>query len=489
MYLVMKNTDETMGEPSLKRQNGVIAEAGVVIMAPHSGTEEGHSTNTMNAAATATAPQISVTGSQSDSEPAFEQQKDEVIVYLQTLNPYGEGSSRSVSPNPGARGSVDRTYQLHTYHAIPQSSEVPLEHFLGNDRIPTRWALPLSGDEGKEGPIFNYARIFTSYRLWQIIHDAFSNTLHNFEKNYNHDSQQQQQSHHRPVRDEVHIVNGTASQLTKIYGLSDPSSCLSYLSIFGHTGRTGTGDNPTSPIAPAIQKIIYRDMFAVAIAALFIQWGTTGPSIIIAYLTPTTGLGCRSGSYMLYGILATVSWLLLVTASIPSHLLMLRVQAGNVFVPSTEAPTNTGHRGRRSQRDTSSNNNNTQRDNTQNSTNRATGTAAPTTPATLNTLRGPISYLYALTRISGYVIASLNALWLLLSSVFDLAGLYETCWCNADVLGLRGRSQWVMLWETTAELSKQAMQPWVGGICFVAVVCLVASAVVWLGCKTPDDEE
>jgi hypothetical protein len=63
-----------------------------------------------------------------------------------------------------------------------------------------------------------------------------------------------------------------------------------------------------------------------AFAAVVVQWGTTGAAIIIAYLTTVAGLGCRSGSYIIYGFLGTISWLSLVLAMIFSHLAVLQHQ-------------------------------------------------------------------------------------------------------------------------------------------------------------------
>ncbi|KAK4451197.1 hypothetical protein QBC34DRAFT_401507 [Podospora aff. communis PSN243] len=52
------------------------------------------------------------------------------------------------------------------------------------------------------------------------------------------------------------------------------------------------------------------------------------PAIIIAYmyLTDVKGLGCRSGSYVIYGIAGTVAFLLLFASTIFSHAAMLKIQ-------------------------------------------------------------------------------------------------------------------------------------------------------------------
>jgi hypothetical protein len=47
---------------------------------------------------------------------------------------------------------------------------------------------------------------------------------------------------------------------------------------------------------------------------------------MMAYLTPTVGLGCRSGGYLIYGVGATVSWALIICSFLLSHTVSLRYQ-------------------------------------------------------------------------------------------------------------------------------------------------------------------
>ena len=61
----------------------------------------------------------------------------------------------------------------------------------------------------------------------------------------------------------------------------------------------------------------------VALAVLFalgLQWGTVGAAVIIHYLKPLAGLGCRTLSFLLYGSTATLSMFLCLTASIVAHI-------------------------------------------------------------------------------------------------------------------------------------------------------------------------
>ncbi|KAF9062616.1 hypothetical protein BDP27DRAFT_278516 [Rhodocollybia butyracea] len=116
---------------------------------------------------------------------------------------------------------------------------------------------------------------------------------------------------------------------------------------------------------------IIHHMFQAALVALFLQWGTTGAAILVAYWTPAVGLGCRSGGYLIYGIAATVSWLMLVFSNLISHEVMQRLEV-------------------RDQRG----------------------------------MRG-LSGLAVITRITGKTIAIFNAVWLIASSVMEDIGAFS----------------------------------------------------------------
>lgn len=46
----------------------------------------------------------------------------------------------------------------------------------------------------------------------------------------------------------------------------------------------------------------------LALAAFAMVWWELGTALLISYNIPTVGIGCRSGSYIIYGILSTVPW-------------------------------------------------------------------------------------------------------------------------------------------------------------------------------------
>ena len=160
--------------------------------------------------------------------------------------------------------------------------------------------------------------------------------------------------------------------------------------------------------------------------AIILFWCTTGAGILIAYETPTVGLGCDSGGYLLYGLLATYSWILLLLSAYLSHL-----------------------------------------------------------HATNTETRQPNTWWYsplaALTCYTGKLIAGLNALWLLCASVLQFTNLYNTCWCSTSILSLHSQA-WLVLFASDTQIALASRAPWIGGV-FLAVVVGFASAAFFLGSR------
>ena len=64
---------------------------------------------------------------------------------------------------------------------------------------------------------------------------------------------------------------------------------------------------------------IWRRTTLALLFALGLQCGTVGAAVTIHYWKPPVGLGCRSMSFLLYGVASTASMLLCLTASILAH--------------------------------------------------------------------------------------------------------------------------------------------------------------------------
>ncbi|KAF9062644.1 hypothetical protein BDP27DRAFT_1427702 [Rhodocollybia butyracea] len=220
----------------------------------------------------------------------------------------------------------------------------------------TWWGFDVRGDERREGPIFNYARIFT------------------------------------------------------------------WFTFVGHVRRGPRAQSFHAVIQALSSSRMIHHMLLAACVALFLQWGTTGAAIFIAYRTPAIGLGCRSGSYLIYGVAATLSWLILVFSNIVSHEIMQRLEAQD----------------KRSTRS--------------------------------------LSGLAVITRLTGKSIAVANAAWLIASSVMEDIGTFQTCWCQTDAFQFH-ENGWTPVFKDASDLRNAAGGIWIGGFIWSIGVCIAVSAV------------
>ncbi|KAF8797494.1 hypothetical protein BYT27DRAFT_7237245 [Phlegmacium glaucopus] len=168
---------------------------------------------------------------------------------------------------------------------------------------------------------------------------------------------------------------------------------------------------------------ILSRIFVASVLALMLQWGTAGALVIAVWFTPTRGLGCRSASYLVYAVLSTVVWMLLVTSSILTHYYTARRHDDRVIHHwSTRAA----------------------------------------------------KYFSITFRCLGKVIAASNAIWLVLSGLLHFTNSFNTCYCNSNILWLPQDRAYVVMWLSPDDvvLIKVA---WVVSVCMAA-----ASAVLYI---------
>ncbi|KAJ7620425.1 hypothetical protein FB45DRAFT_930191 [Roridomyces roridus] len=291
--------------------------------------------------------------------------------------------------------------QASTSQLSPTPSEQPLPSQQANDqdhstapllpeaeptiRRHTWMGIDVRGDERREGPIFNYARIFTWFSFTEHVRSGFATAVRKF-------------------RDDQPIPM-TSEEAALICGF-EPQQDL--------TAFAAWNDVPTTAI---------QHMIGAALFALFLQWGTTGAAIYVAYSTPFVGIGCRSGSYLIFGIAATLSWLLLVLAHLISHTLMQRLERN----PQVR-----------------------------------TGT-------------GMLGALAVLTRLMGKGLAMCNALWIVASTVMEDIGTFQTCWCQTDAFQFGDRG-WTAVFKASSDLRDAAGRVWIGGFVWSLLVCVLTMA-------------
>jgi hypothetical protein len=268
--------------------------------------------------------------------------------------------------------------------------------FINSPRTEIHHALwgKVQGDEACQGPAYNYARILTYPRLRDRI-------IGEFEKKRNLlETQQAQGGLAEPVQG---IPRNNTSQL--------------------EAGPSHNVDEPYMTWEDVEMSSDWKWNFITSNAiAVFLQWGVTGSATVISYLTEVRGLGCRSGSYLLYGIFATSAHILLLISVFLSHHVMLVYQRE-----------------------------------------RRTGAGGVQHQVPRSAQIKWIGRLAVLMRFFGKSVAVINAIWIMLSSLFELIGFYESCWCTGTVLGLGSRA-WVVLFVSGDKMREEAEASWVGGL-------------------------
>ncbi|KAF8996104.1 hypothetical protein BDQ17DRAFT_1392086 [Cyathus striatus] len=254
-------------------------------------------------------------------------------------------------------------------HVVKGSSDTVLATAVSGDRaiyldFSSRDALRV--DERSTAPIYNYARFLPWMQAVEKVSYAYSAASRNAQQ-------------HKPVNPLVDWVEAergqTVQRENRIGNSTEISHYCGALFFEEDAPRKRWGLSYASP----------RMLIASGLA-LMLQWGTTGAAIVVAWFTPTRGLGCRSSSYLAYGILSTVAWFLLIVSSILSH-----------YVVSFES---------------------------------------------VNGKQRRISQVYVarmlaiLLRRIGKFTASINAIWIVVLCMFQFTNFYDTCYCNSSVLGL-----------------------------------------------------
>ncbi|KAG1889367.1 hypothetical protein F4604DRAFT_2015906, partial [Suillus subluteus] len=169
---------------------------------------------------------------------------------------------------------------------------------------------------------------------------------------------------------------------------------------------------------------VFTRMIIASCASLALQWGTVGGAFVVVWFTPTIVrffwvLGCRSLGYILYGVVSTVIWMMLLISSILAHY-----------------------------------------------------SAAYSYRASLSA-RVALTFSHLLRKM-GKLLAIANSLWVVLTCILLYSGFYDTCFCNSGMVSRGNAAAYITIIETTtqAALAKAA---WIGAL---FLVCTSASAFV-----------
>ena len=136
-------------------------------------------------------------------------------------------------------------------------------------------------------------------------------------------------------------------------------------------------------------------------------------------LIALTGLGCRSASYLLYAVLSTVVWMLLLTSSILTHYY-------TITTPGLRARHHITHRWS----------------------------------------MWAAKHFSIFFRLLGKFIAAFNAIWILLACVLQFGGFFDSCYCNSSIFSLRDHA-YNIISLTLGDVSV-IKSAWIGGVCMSA---------------------
>ena len=147
--------------------------------------------------------------------------------------------------------------------------------------------------------------------------------------------------------------------------------------------------HPARPLPTQFRSTSFKHVIYSFCLALALQWSIGGASIMLSYLTPTVGLSCRSGGYLIYTVNSTITLFLLMVCSFLSDLSALEP-------------------------------------------------------------RGYLAKSYygwtaVVLRTLAKTIAVINSVWICLHCIFEFTSFYDNCWCNANyaVLGQKGYWTWL----------------------------------------------
>ncbi|KAG1810739.1 hypothetical protein EV424DRAFT_1571405 [Suillus variegatus] len=249
----------------------------------------------------------------------------------------------------------------------------------------------MSPDELLTPPVFNYARSLRWASTAETIFMVFKQ-----------DSEASENASSHPST--IQYIDATQS----IHGTNRRES-LQHIAVPVYCAEPNGVQIVRSHWAPGV----FTRMFIASCASLGLQWGTVGAALMVSWFTPTTKIGCRFMGYLLYGVISTLIWMMLLVSSILAHY-----------------------------------------------------SAADPRRVSLST-RVAIASSCVLRR-TGKLLAIVNFFLVILACVFQYSNFYDRCFCNSSVFSRGGAAAYDVIIETT--VNKGA---WIGAL---VLACVSASA-------------
>ena len=210
-------------------------------------------------------------------------------------------------------------------HPIEMTGPMPIELAEPDDIDAARQ------DELKPVPVFNYSRAFVTPMTAEVVLRLTKNAAANARREI-------------PVGNSVEAgvlpwVKGKKGETLPENRVGTTAEVVAYSSLVFQQPRWNSGtvtpldiQSPEMSIAtnPFLEHGlvsplrwapgVWTRVLVASILALGLQWGTTGAAVLVHYIAPPPGLGCRAFSFLLYGLAGTTSFFLFLTSSILAHM-------------------------------------------------------------------------------------------------------------------------------------------------------------------------
>ncbi|KAE9570665.1 hypothetical protein CGMCC3_g13256 [Colletotrichum fructicola] len=306
--------------------------------------------------------------------------------------------------------------------ADPPSSSVNAQDSVnGNEDSrrtpPNLWIFNVAGFQKQEGPAFNYARTLTWINFANNLLIAFEDAIrpHELISAGPQQPASQADSQSSPAGSQANPTHNNSTT-------SPPPHLYEYSNLEELSGA---------------KPIFWKNVAFSILMGILVQWGTTMLAFILAFETVVKGLGCRSGGYLIYGILSTAACVSLLVSAALSHVAMREYEKERF-----EKPPENGF-----------------------------GLGAHICRA-----------LAVFLRLLGCFLLVANTVWLLLISIWELIGFFDSCYCASTELSKK-EAGWILLFKGTDALKEDAQAAWGVGIGLGFVLIFLAGAVFYLASR------
>ena len=236
-------------------------------------------------------------------------------------------------PEPNhLRDSLEEASKL-AWVATEQGDEPVLaESFIGQPQraieVVRRRHIDLARkDESKTNPIYNYSRAFVWSQVAEVIYASARNAttkLHRSPTVNEREANATAEGRNWTAYEAIYYCEAEDTSFERFFRA--PRPIISPLPGFRRSHSTSAGLLPFFIPHSGLQEPslwatdIWKRVALATGLALGLQWGTTGAGIFIYYEMHPVGLGCRTTALLIYGVLGTISFLLLLGSSILAHL-------------------------------------------------------------------------------------------------------------------------------------------------------------------------